>query len=174
MTKTFLFQAIPFCMSTQFTSIWPIERTLLGSTSPGQCGHWCDGNQGVLSITLHSCITDASSLDRLVSIQDIRGGEFLPCEEIQSVYSITPADWVVHLYGFNYSNKTLIIIWFHIVIFRNIIIWTQRHEFKSWTRMIAFHIALILLGKVWIQLFSLQLWVNSRRDWVIQPWLGLD
>ena len=28
--------------------------------------------------------------------------------------------------------------------------------------MIAFHIALILLGKVWIQLFSLQLWVNSR------------
>ena len=29
----------------------------------------------------------------------------------------------------------------------------------------AFHIALIPLGKVWIQLFSLQLWVNSRADW---------
>ena len=42
--------------------------------------------------------------------------------------------------------------------------WTQRHKFKSWTRKIAFHIALILLGKVWIQLFSLQLWVNSRTD----------
>ena len=28
--------------------------------------------------------------------------------------------------------------------------WTQRHEFKSWTRLIAFHIALIPLGKVWI------------------------
>ena len=27
-----------------------------------------------------------------------------------------------------------------------------------------FHIALIPLGKVWIQLFSLQLWVNSRAD----------
>ena len=26
--------------------------------------------------------------------------------------------------------------------------WTWRHEFKSWTRLIAFHIALILLGKV--------------------------
>ena len=26
--------------------------------------------------------------------------------------------------------------------------WTWRLEFKSWTRMIAFHIALILLGKV--------------------------
>ena len=42
--------------------------------------------------------------------------------------------------------------------------WTRRHEFKSWTRLISFHIALIPLGKVWIQLFSLQLWVNSRRD----------
>ena len=40
----------------------------------------------------------------------------------------------------------------------------RRHEFKSWTRLIAFHIALIPLGKGWIQLFSLQLWVNSRTD----------
>ena len=42
--------------------------------------------------------------------------------------------------------------------------WTRRLEFKSWTRLIALHIALIPLGKVWIQLFSLQLWVNSRTD----------
>ena len=42
--------------------------------------------------------------------------------------------------------------------------WTRRLEFKSWTRLIAFHIALIHLGKVWIQLCSLQLWVNSRTD----------
>ena len=35
--------------------------------------------------------------------------------------------------------------------------WTRRLEFKSWTRLIAFHIALIPLGKVWIQLFSLKL-----------------
>ena len=34
--------------------------------------------------------------------------------------------------------------------------WTRRHEFKSWTRVIAFHIALIPLGKVWLQ-FSFQL-----------------
>ena len=33
--------------------------------------------------------------------------------------------------------------------------WTQWHEFKSWTRLIAFHIALVPLGKIWIQLFSL-------------------
>ena len=42
--------------------------------------------------------------------------------------------------------------------------WTRWLEFKSWTRLIAFHIALITLGKVWIQVFSLQLWVNSRTD----------
>ena len=42
--------------------------------------------------------------------------------------------------------------------------WTRWHEFKSWMRPIAFHKALIPLGKVWIQLFSLQLWVNSRAD----------
>ena len=42
--------------------------------------------------------------------------------------------------------------------------WTRRHEFKSWIWLISFHIALIPLGKVWIQLFSLQLWVNSRTD----------
>ena len=41
---------------------------------------------------------------------------------------------------------------------------TRRHELKSWTTLIAFHIALIPLGKVWIQLSSLQLWVNSRVD----------
>ena len=43
-------------------------------------------------------------------------------------------------------------------------IWTRRYEFNSWTWLIAFHIALIPLGKVWIQLLSLQLWVNSRVD----------
>ena len=42
--------------------------------------------------------------------------------------------------------------------------WIRWHEFKSWTRLIAFHIAPIPLGKVWIQLFSLQLWKNSRAD----------
>ena len=35
-----------------------------------------------------------------------------------------------------------------------------------------FHIALIPLGKVWIQLFSFQVWVNSLTDWVLQPWWG--
>ena len=50
--------------------------------------------------------------------------------------------------------------------------WTLRQEFNSWTSLIAFRMALIPFGKVWIQLFSLQLCVNSRADWVLQPWWG--
>ena len=50
--------------------------------------------------------------------------------------------------------------------------WTWFPKFKSWMRLFTFHIALIPLGKVWIQLFSFQLWVNSRVDWTLQPWYG--
>ena len=46
--------------------------------------------------------------------------------------------------------------------------WTRRYEFKSWTRLIAFHMALIPLGKVWIQLFSLQLNVPTVLFQTIQ------
>ena len=45
--------------------------------------------------------------------------------------------------------------------------WTCQSEFKSWTRLFAFHIALISLEKVWIQWFSLHLWINSRVDWAL-------
>ena len=38
--------------------------------------------------------------------------------------------------------------------------WAWRTEFKSWTRLFAFHIARIPLGNVCIQLFSLKLWVD--------------
>ena len=33
--KTVLFQMIKFSISTQFSSIWPIDRTLSGTTIPG-------------------------------------------------------------------------------------------------------------------------------------------
>ena len=33
--------------------------------------------------------------------------------------------------------------------------WTERHEFITWTRLLAFPIELKLFGKVGIQLFSL-------------------
>ena len=50
--------------------------------------------------------------------------------------------------------------------------WIQWTEFKSWTKLFIFHIVLIPLEKVWIQLISLQLWVTSWADWARQPLNG--
>ena len=45
--------------------------------------------------------------------------------------------------------------------------WTQLPLFESWVRLFAFHVALIPLGKLWIQVFSLLLWGNGRADYVL-------
>ena len=41
---------------------------------------------------------------------------------------------------------------------------TQWPEFKSWMELFSFHIVLIPLGKVWIQLFFPHKWENSKSD----------
>ena len=50
--------------------------------------------------------------------------------------------------------------------------WIWWPEFKSWMTLFTFHIMVIPLGKVWIHLFSLQLWVNSMADSALSPWYG--
>ena len=65
--KTVLFQTIRFSISTQFTSIRPIDRTLSGDTSPGLSGPRSDGNKGVICIPQSSSKTGASPSDYLVS-----------------------------------------------------------------------------------------------------------
>ena len=50
-------------MSNSF--IWPIDRTLSGSTSSGQSGPGSNGNEGVLRIPQSSNITEASPSDCL-------------------------------------------------------------------------------------------------------------
>ena len=44
-TYTVLIQAIQFSIRTQFSSIWSIDRTLSGATTPGQSGPGSDGNK---------------------------------------------------------------------------------------------------------------------------------
>ena len=41
-----LFQAIQFSISTLFSSIWPIDRTLSGATTQDQSGPGSNGNEG--------------------------------------------------------------------------------------------------------------------------------
>ena len=50
MSKTALFQTIQFSISTQFSSIWPIDRTLSRATIPGLSRPGSNGNEGVLRI----------------------------------------------------------------------------------------------------------------------------
>ena len=64
--KTVLFQTIQISVSTQFSSIWPINRTLSGVTTPGQSGPESDGNKGVLCVPQNSSITGALPSDCLV------------------------------------------------------------------------------------------------------------
>ena len=42
--------------------------------------------------------------------------------------------------------------------------WTWQPNFNSWVRLFVFHIILIPLWKVWIQLFFCQLWINKKAD----------
>ena len=67
MSKTVLLHTIQFSMSMQFSSIWPIDWTLSGATTPGQSGPVSNGNEGVLHIPQSSSSTGTSSSDCLVS-----------------------------------------------------------------------------------------------------------
>ena len=48
-------------------SVWPIDRTLSGATTPGQSGFRSDGSEGIRCIPQSSSITGASPLDCLMS-----------------------------------------------------------------------------------------------------------
>ena len=63
----------------QFSSIWPLDRTLSGATTPNQSWAGSDDNQTVLRIPQSSCITGTSLSDCLVSWPGHSlGGEILP------------------------------------------------------------------------------------------------
>ena len=87
--KTVLFQAIQFCISTQFTSICPIDRILSGATTPGQSEPGSDGSEGVLHIPQNSSITGTS--DCFVS----NLGSYLSAVK-QPVYFTAQANWAIY------------------------------------------------------------------------------
>ena len=93
--KTVLFQVIQFIISTQFSSIWPINRTLSDATTLGQSRSGSDGSKWILHIPQSSRITGTSPLDCLVSYSEhsLGGWGSGLSAEMQSVYSIAPADW---------------------------------------------------------------------------------
>ena len=87
MSKQFYFKQFSFSISTQFSSIWPIERTLSGATIPGESGLRNNGSKGVLHIPLSSCITVASPSGLFSVISRTLVGGVLPlCRDSISVF----------------------------------------------------------------------------------------
>ena len=87
---TVLIQVIQFSISTQFSSIWPIDRTLSGAITPAQGGPGSDGNEGVLRNPQSSSIIGTSPLDCLVSYPGHLLGEVLPlCRVAFDVFYIS-------------------------------------------------------------------------------------
>ena len=93
--KIVLVQTIQFSISTQFSSIWRIDRTLLGAITPGQSGPGSNTHEGVLRIPQSSSITGALPSDSLVSYREFSLGVSYSSAEIQSVYFASPADWSI-------------------------------------------------------------------------------
>ena len=56
-----------FSISTQFSSIWSIDKTISSATIPGQSGAGTDVNEGLIYIRQSSRITGASPSDCLES-----------------------------------------------------------------------------------------------------------
>ena len=77
-----MFQMIQFSTRKQFSSIWPIDRTLSGATTLSQSWLGSNGNEGVFSIPQSSSITRASLLDGLVSYPGHPFGESYPSAEM--------------------------------------------------------------------------------------------
>ena len=95
MSKTVLFLKIQFSKSTQFSSIWSIDKILSGVTTPGRSGPGSDVNERVLFIPQSSSITGTSPSDCLVSYPRHSLCEYVgsyPNAEKQSVYSTAQAD----------------------------------------------------------------------------------
>ena len=64
--NTVLFQTIQFCISIQFSPVWPIDRTLSGATTPDQSRPGSDSNERVQHLPQSSSITGTSPSDCLV------------------------------------------------------------------------------------------------------------
>ena len=79
-------------MSNSF--VWSIDRNLSGATILGQSGPGNNGNERVLWIPQSSSITGASTSDYLMSYPGLSLGMCYSSEEMQSVYSTAPDDWV--------------------------------------------------------------------------------
>ena len=90
------FQTIQFSISTLFSSIWLIDRTLSDATTLGQSGPGSYGDKGYSTFPKTPALQDPHHQIVYCHIQDTRwGSEFYPSAEMQSVLSAALADWAI-------------------------------------------------------------------------------
>ena len=78
------------------SSIWPLDRTLSGASTPDQSRRGSDGNEGILLILQSSSITGASPSNCLVSYPGhLLGEESYLSAEMQLVYSTALIHWTI-------------------------------------------------------------------------------
>ena len=65
-SQTVLIQTIQLSISTQFSSIWPIDGNFSEASTPGHSGPESDGSEGVLRIRQSSSITGTSPLECVI------------------------------------------------------------------------------------------------------------
>ena len=65
------------------SSIWPIDRTLSGATTPDHRGAWSEGDKGLHHIPQSSGITGASPSEYLDSYLGLSLKEFYPSAGMQ-------------------------------------------------------------------------------------------
>ena len=111
----------------RFSSIQPIDKTLIRCYHSGQNGAGSDGNKGILRILQSSIITGTSPSDCLVSYPGhTLGWGSYPSVEVQSVYSTAPADWATQ--ECREKNRTSIKEWKETVEANN---WIKRSKPKE-------------------------------------------
>ena len=91
--KTVPFQAVQFCISAQFISLCPIERTQSGAKTTAQSGPRSNGHGGVLRIPQSSSITEASSSDCLVLYTGHSLGNLILLQRSSRCITTAPANW---------------------------------------------------------------------------------
>ena len=100
-SKTLMKRSYPSAfVSSQFkcqSSIWPMDRTILGAFTLGQSGPMSDGNEEIPHIPQSFSNTYWSLTIRLFSVvsRTLLEGVLPLSAEVQSAHSIAPADWDV-------------------------------------------------------------------------------
>ena len=70
--------------------IWPIDRTLTGTTTQGQIGHGSNGNEDVLYIPQSSRDSTSNAVQWTHPGYSLEGGDLFPCiDAVRIFYSFS-------------------------------------------------------------------------------------